>query len=191
MNAFNISKIDEIHQLLGKILSLSSPKTIKKDYDICKTINPEICSECGGQCCKRCGCHFSPNDFKEISFEFLRKEIEKGYISLDYVDGELFYENSNIFILRIRNQDTPIVDIDSKRTPCILLTENGCKLDYEHRPTGGKLLIPSDKLLGKNNHRTCQQLYSIEACCAEWKPYQKLLHSLATYFQDKDFHCSL
>ena len=44
-------------------------RSIKKDYDYSKNVNSKICSECGGECCKRCGCHFSPDDFKEISFE--------------------------------------------------------------------------------------------------------------------------
>ena len=191
MHTFNIFSIDYLHQLLDKFSFLSPTQKILKDFDISKTVNSKICSECGGQCCKRCGCHFSPNDFEEITFDFLKKEIEKGYISLDYVDRNIIYEDSDIFILRIRNQGTPIVDLDCIRTPCILLTENGCKLNYSNRPTGGKLLIPSDKLEGFFQHRACEQRYSINDCCSDWKPYQNLLQSLATYFKDKDFPCSL
>jgi len=46
--------------------------------------NLDICRECGGKCCKNMGCQFSPDDFKKISFNALKKEIEKGHISIDW-----------------------------------------------------------------------------------------------------------
>jgi len=162
-----------------------SYRGMKKDYNISRDINSEVCSECGGKCCKKCGCHFSPDDFKEISFDFLKTEMEKGYISIDYVDGEMIFEPLGIYILRARNQGFPVVDTGYKRgTPCILLTEKGCKLDYEHRPAGGRLLIPV-----KNGG--CYSNYDIEDCCYEWKPYQKILHELIEYFKDKEIPCSI
>ena len=178
-------------RMLEKILN--PERTIVKDFTDEKNVNPKICSECGGECCKRCGCHFSPDDFEEISFEFLKKELEKGYISIDYVDGEFLYQFYGIYILRMRNQDAPIVDTWYKRSPCILLTENGCKLDYEHRPTGGKLLIPSNMFYPVSGklERICRTTYGIEECCYEWRPYQKILHELVKYFKDKDFTCSI
>ena len=167
-------------------------RSIKKDYDYSKNVNSKICSECGGECCKRCGCHFSPDDFKEISFDFLKKEIEKGYISIDYVDGEVIYQSFGVYILRVRNQGAPVVDTGLERTPCILLTKKGCKLDYEHRPTGGKLLIPSSEVFGIFGEvKNCQSNYSIEDCCYEWKPHQRILRDLLEYFKDKEIRCSL
>lgn len=180
-------KLDEI------LFSTPSHRSIKKDYDIPELINAKICAECGGRCCKSCGCHFSPDDFPEISFEYLKKELEKGYISIDLVDGEIIYENTFIYILRIRNYNAPIVDTKSYfRTPCVLLTKNGCKLDYEHRPTGGKLLIPKETIsTSYGEERHCISKYDIEDCCYEWKPYQKVLHELAHYFKGKYYSCSL
>lgn len=167
-------------------------RSVEKDLDISKNVNSEICTECGGQCCKRCGCHFSPDDFKEINFDFLKKEIEKGYISIDYVDGEMIYQNIGVYILRVRNQCAPVVDFSFGQRPCILLTEKGCKLDYEHRPSGGKLLIPSNEFYGLfESKRMCASKYSIKDCCYEWKPHQKILYNLAKYFEDKEIPCSL
>ena len=181
-------------KILQGLDSIAYPKlpyrSIEKDYDNPQNVNPEICAECGGQCCKRCGCHFSPDDFEEISFEFLKKEIEKGYISIDYVDGEMIWQTIGVYILRIRNQGAPIVDEGYKRTPCILLTEKGCKLDYAHRPTGAKLLIPSDKL-SMDNERLCSSIYTIGSCCYEWQPHQRILRQLVEYFHDKEIPCSL
>lgn len=170
-------------------------RSIKKDYDISKDVNSQICSECKGKCCKMCGCHFSPDDFKEISFEYLKREIEKGYISIDYVDCEMIYENFGVYILRIRNANAPIVDTGfNRRTPCILLTDEGCKLEYKDRPSGGKLLVPSEKFFKnslKQKERYCYQKYTIENCCYEWKPHQGLIFQLIKNFEKKDIPCSL
>lgn len=193
MNAFGMNK-EEFHRWFEELMYPTLPyRSIDKDYSASKNVNNQICAECGGECCKRCGCHFSPDDFQEISFDFLKKELEKGYISIDFVDGEMIYQNFGIYILRARNKDAPIVDLGYKRSPCILLTEKGCKLDYEHRPTGGRLLIPSNKchsLFGVAERR-CNSTYSIDKCCYEWKSHQKLLHNLVEYFKDKEITCSL
>ncbi len=186
MNKYSIS------QLLKSIFRPLNRK-IEKTYDIAKNINPQICSECKGLCCKTCGCHFSPNDFDKISYKYLKKELEKGYISIDCIKGILINESSDIYFLRIRNQNAPIVDIQSKsKATCMLLTSKGCLLTYQKRPSGGKLLIPSNKF---NNYfgielRKCTQTYPIKACCIDWKPYQKILKKLCNYFCDKDFKCN-
>ena len=80
-----------------------------------------VCSSCGGYCCKRCGCHYSPDDFSEISYEYLRKEIEKGYISIDYVDREALLAKRGVYFLRVRNVEAPILDVGFRKSAtCIL-----------------------------------------------------------------------
>ena len=161
-------------------------RSIKKDYDISKNVAPLICTKCEGACCKMCGCHFSPDDFKEISFQYLKEKIEKGYIAIEDIDGEMICSDINVYILRVRNQKEPIaVETVRRRGPCILLTEYGCKLNYENRPSGGKLLIPS------NDGTSCRSKYSIRDCCYEWKPHKKLLYELYQYFKDKEIQCLL
>lgn len=185
------------------IMKIGSPKirknNIERDYDAIKNVNSEICTECGGACCKKCGCHFAPSDFKELTFEYLKREIERGYISIDCVDGEMIYQSGFFYILRVRNQGAPIVDFgyDRSRTPCSLLTKNGCKLSYDERPTGGKLLIPSEEFCFdfsfgiKEKVRKCEQKYEIETCCFEWRPYASIIGKLVQHFRDKDFSCTL
>ncbi len=59
----------DIERLIEQILfPRLDYRSRKKDYDNSKNVNAVICSKCGGECCKRCGCHFSPDDFDEISF---------------------------------------------------------------------------------------------------------------------------
>ncbi len=168
-------------------------RSIPKNYSDARNVNSEICEGCG-QCCKRCGCYFSPDDFEEISFEFLKKEIEKGYISIEFYDGEASMQNIGVYILRIRNQGRGIVDSCRKDISCILLGENGCKLDYQHRPSGGKLMIPEKKFfinsVGKKQ-RNCRMSYTIIDCCYEWLPHKRILAELVDYFKHKDIPCSL
>ena len=158
------------------------------------TTNKELCEKCGGKCCKYCGCHFSPHDFKEITYESLKREIKKGYISIEWVALNSWNEGrGGVYILRIRNKGKAIVDNDLERNPCILLTEHGCKLDYASRPLGGKLLIPYVRKEAYNNNETllCYSEYDIDACVMEWKEYQHILEQLVKYFSDKDYSCSI
>jgi len=186
--------IGEMTQILESILHPERYyQSLAKDYSNPKNFKPEICKECGGECCQRCGCEFSPDDFKEISFDFLRQEIEKGYISIDYIDRDLIYSDFGGYILRIRNQDRPIVDTGYLgRKPCILWKkEGGCKLDDNNRPSGGKLMEPSRKIDPITREHECPTTYSTRRCVYEWKRYQHILLQLKDYFQDKDFPCSL
>ena len=194
MNTFETDNLKMEKLLHGMLFPTLPYRSVPKDYSEAKNVSSEICTECGGECCKRCGCHFSPDDFQEISFEFLKGEIEKGYISIGYIDGEVTYDDFGVYFLRIRNKNSPIVDFGHSPNPCILLKENGCKLTYEQRPSGGKLLIPSAELrttIFGEQKRTCFSLYGIEKCAYEWKPHKALLYDLVQYFKDKDFLCSL
>ena len=166
--------------------------SVPKDYDVTKNININYCTQCGGECCKRCGCECSPDDFDDLSFDGLRREIEKGYISIECIKGDVIEKINDSLILRIRNKNSPIVDYVTRKTECILHTKDGCKLSYEERPSGGKLLIPSNRKEGIFfKRRCCHSSYSIEACCYEWSPHQSVLLNLAWYFIDKDFPCSI
>jgi len=111
----------------------------------------EFCNECKGHCCKSMGCHFSPNDFKELTFEALKTEIEKGFISIDAWDGNPLTDDigGRTYYLRMRNKyysdkKYNIVDF-SWGGKCILLTENGCPLEFNNRPKGGRSLKPEKK----------------------------------------------
>lgn len=160
--------------------------TINKGCEV-DNVNLDVCQKCCGVCCKRCGCHYSPNDFKEITFNYLQKEIKKGYISIEWIDGESFYSPGGVYILRARNTGMKIVDNSIERAPCILLTENGCKLSYEQRPSGGKYLIPKVK----NDTLLCYSKYDIYECCMEWREHQKVLNELVRYFKNRDYPCSV
>jgi len=33
--------------------------------------NLELCKKCGGRCCKKSGCDYIPDDFQELTFNYL------------------------------------------------------------------------------------------------------------------------
>lgn len=161
-------------------------RSVKKDYNEKKNVNSELCSICCGKCCRNYGCHFSPDDFKEISFEALKNEIEKGYIAIEFIDHWTTYSLEEGYILRSRHRGGPIVDTHGDsfgETCCILLGKDGCKLEYEKRPSGGKLLIPQIE--------RCYQEYPLKDCVYEWMPHQEVILKLIEYFEHKEIPCSL
>lgn len=152
-----------------------------------KFVNKEVCTECGGKCCKCMGCQFSPDDFKDLSFEGLKKEIDKGYISIDWWDGNPFGPEDTrdirkAYYLRIRNLNrnrtskAPIVDA-SWGGCCCLLTDTGCPFTFEERPMGAKMLMPGDTV-----EDNCKEGYSKDQCARDWYKYDDILYQLEDYY---------
>lgn len=134
----------------------------------------EACSRCKGACCKNMGCHFAPTDFKEITFDALKVEIEKGFISIDWWESD-----EPQYFLRMRHKDADIVD-PSWGGECILLTDKGCPLSFEERPLGARSLKPRD-----NDGGCCMGNYGKEECKNDWLEYDDILKQLVEYFEDR------
>lgn len=130
----------------------------------------EACKKCKGECCKTMGCHFAPTDFPEITFESLKTEIEKGYISIDWWEDEIPQ-----YYLRMRHENAPVVDA-SWGGRCILLTDEGCSLPFEKRPLGARALKP------QGNGENCRSYYTKEQCKNDWAAYDDVLKKLVAYF---------
>lgn len=64
------------------------------------------------------------------------------------------------------------------KTTCSVLTDTGCKYDYENRPSGGKNLIPSDKGFCTPNQNPIEKM-------KEWESYQKQLSKIVKIFTGK------
>ena len=152
--------------------------------------NLKVCAKCGGKCCKTAPCHYSPSDFKDLSYKAMKKVIKKtGYIAILKLPGhlcELIYEDLHVdrpdfYVLRVRTKCTGIATEAGKIADfdeCINLTPTGCKLSYDERPMGARLLIPRSK-------EKCMQLYNMEACTADWEKHQEVLRKLYKYFEKK------
>ena len=134
-----------------------------------------ICRECGGFCCKKSGCDYSPRDFDDLSINKLHEKLLEGNISIiSYLEfkrsgnGKLYAEP--FLYLRARNTDRDVVDLVSYKKRCSMLREDGCSYSFEDRPFGGRNLIP-----GKNRCIPEVDPYDI---VMEWGRYQKVLHRL-------------
>lgn len=154
---------------------------MKRQFDESKLTNEALCEKCGGQCCKKCGCSYFPEDFEfELNLDNLKSEIDKGFISID----ALFYRNSiyqkldkQIYYLRVRNNnDLTPVGINSLGV-CKRLEENHCWFSLEKRPSGGKFYIPF--------WSGCYTIYTQQEFIDSWEPYQKVLMLLIEHYEKK------
>ena len=175
--AFMSKHPDEYHQKVWKY------------YAERRNENVHICRECGGNCCKNVPCHYSPDDFEDLSYRAMKRLMkQKKYISVvrfskRIVEVSFDYEVSNaykhFYILRIRTSGTGIAaragEIEDGDL-CMMLTDKGCKLPYEMRPKGARMLIPKWE-------KRCEQLYNMDDCVHDWVYHQQLLSRLYSYFE--------
>ena len=146
----------------------------------------DCCKECKGYCCKKCGCAYYVEDFEDLSFESLKKELEKETISItsviemDKIHGQMI--NNPVLFLRVRNRKRGIIDLFSEKTRCSLLTPDGCPYSLEERPLGAMMLLP------KKDHDTlaCETLKEVNDITIEnWKKHQEVLKRLVKYYTGK------
>lgn len=150
--------------------------------DTVKNENLDICQKCGGKCCIKCGCDYSAMDFDDHSYKALLKVLSKGDKSIVAVmDFETLPNGKFIAIpflyIRARNVNRDIIDLISMKTVCSQLVENGCNYDYEHRPFGGKNLIPS-----RHEDGPCRPKESPISIVSSWAPYQKQLGKIVRQY---------
>lgn len=141
-------------------------------------VNSEICKNCGGKCCKHCGCVYSVDNFEQLTLKELKAKLEEGKTS---IISQFIVNKKNVshyLLLRARNLDRDIVDLFSIKNTCASLTPTGCSLSKEERPHGGLLFIPS-----KNND--CYGYYNNEVGYNEWINYQKVLERLVRQYTNK------
>lgn len=164
--------------------------------------NKEICSKCGGACCKSFACACSPEDFN-YDINLMKQALESGNYSIDFIrnDSSSFIHNLNgglylslnriivspdeSFIIRARNKDRPIVDILHKEYddegPCVFWSvEKGCSLSFNERPKFGRTLIPDKNF-------KCKSLFNPYEIVQEWRPYNAILFHYAIMFFDKNW----
>lgn len=101
------------------------------------------------------------------------------------VNGKL--KCTPILSLRARNTERGVVNLLSFETSCASLTEEGCYFDFEHRPSGGKHLIPK-KVISKEKgeYFDCKSDYSSLEKLDEWLPFQNALKKLVRKYTGKD-----
>ena len=61
--------------------------------------NKNICRECGGKCCKKCGCDYSTDNFQDLSMKALEEILSEGKISIVAALNIKKSKNGNKFII--------------------------------------------------------------------------------------------
>lgn len=136
--------------------------------------NKELCKTCGGYCCKKSGCDYYVEDFKDLSYKGLLNVLAEGNISIVALlkfsklkTGKLAV--TPVLYLRARNEGRDIIDLVSIKKQCSLLKEDGCSYDLKNRPSGGANLIPAG-----NKYNCFPEKDPLEAIL-KWEDYQKVL----------------
>ncbi len=139
----------------------------------------EMCKKCKGACCKQNGCVYKTTDFQDMDFYYLKEKLEKGRISISGQAAPIA-KNAWTYIpfLRARNKNAGIVDLITDGGPCINLTNNGCILTEDERPSYGLSVKPT-KIGGP-----CDKINSDDAI--NWLDYSNVLEKLIKYYTNEE-----
>lgn len=152
--------------------------------------NREMCSKCGGKCCKTYSGAYHPDDFKhELTDAWLQDLLEGNHtytdgkpilVSIDWVEGVKGGPDGRGYFLRPRHVGGDIVD-PSWGASCCHLTETGCDLPFDERPWRCRLREPSECINDKMD--TVEKRESV----VPWRLYWKILHQFYLKY-DKGTH---
>lgn len=156
-----------------------------------KNETPERCKICGGRCCKKKPCEMYPQDIfgtEEPTVERLKEFLSTDLYQIDWWEGDIEKEDDTKYedelpqIYFIRPREIEGIHMNFLYDPmfwgrCIFLTEIGCMLTWEDRPTCGKSLECSiDKLTGRPVPFDCD--YTKEGAVREWRKIQYLFENI-------------
>lgn len=103
----------------------------------------------------------------------LQKESGNMLYAIDYFN----MGGKPVFYLRMRHKCHTFIGVDAMGE-CIALSEDGCRLEEDQRPKGGRFLESSP-----DGH--CVQHYTREMMESDWKPYQKILSSIWEEYESR------
>ena len=145
--------------------------------------NKDICTKCGGKCCKKSGCDYFVSDFDLINKNRLLEILATGNVSITSALNIKMLPNGQKYIvpflyLRARNKGRDVIDLFSLKRECIMLTSTGCSYSFDNRPGGGANLIPD-----KNGN--CHPYKNPYEEMVKWAPYQSILSKLVKRYTGK------
>lgn len=147
--------------------------------------NKNMCSECGGSCCSRYPCSFSPDDFIDVDdIDYMKKILDTGFFIIDTYFS--YNPNDRVRYIRLRgskDKNTYICNDYISRNECIAHCE-GCIFDVYTRPTGGVLLIPKSD---NSKYSMCESAYSFEDKKDDWRKHQDTLNELISIYENKKY----
>lgn len=139
--------------------------------------NNDFCRKCQGQCCKDASGVYAPEDFEELTFDVLLKLYQEGKIMISHI-SEKYGNKTEGWVLKPAQEGCDSIQYEIMiKGRCKFLTDEGCSLDYYHRPRGCKLLLP-DEIAGR---KACRELYTLDKAVREWQAFQELLEGLIVH----------
>jgi len=141
---------------------------------------PEICSQCGGKCCKRLPGTAHPSDFGLPSTRRLSAALRSGRWAIDWWEGDPREDREEVkrgYWIRpaTKGKEGELYD-GSLGGKCTFLTLRGCELSPEDRPLQCRLLEPRPG--GHGNCKAHHGFTKREDALA-WEPYWDLLDNIA------------
>ena len=164
-----------------------------ENYVEIKNNESSICAKCNGYCCRHMGCELHPQDVfgKEIpTIEKLIEFLSCGLYQIDCWDGDIredmgidigendeYYYRS--YYLRPKHTNSNRLFNASWGGTCIFFEDGkGCKLDWQHRPYGGKALVA-------NEEKKCHSSYGKVKAALDWLPYHDMIEDVLDAFIER------
>lgn len=146
-----------------------------------------ICSECKGMCCVKVAGIYSPEDFKELTIDYLLEKINTGKYAIDfgYYDTGKVYKK--IKFIRPRHKfEEKIIQNDNIFGVCINWSyENGCSLSEKERPYQCLKLIPL--IDGKKCDTHPEDNADKKSMVLRWVLYQDLINEVINKLDETKF----
>lgn len=141
--------------------------------------NPEICSKCGGQCCKGLPGAAFPEDFGLPDGSLLRWALETGRWCIDWWEGDPRPGKDELhraYFVRPATKGREGVWFDASwGGECTFLTASGCSLLSENRPLNCRMLEP----MGEGARCKCHLGDSPkERAAIAWLPYHRIFEEM-------------
>ncbi len=125
-------------------------------------LSAEVCSECGGNCCKYLPGCLSPEDVGRPLLKNLVTLLETKKYAVDYWEGN----RPDYFIRAAAVNGRGVID-PSWGGRCVFYTPNGCSLSFEQRPENCRFVKP------KENGEDCQFIIETKLTYENAKDYYR------------------
>lgn len=149
-------------------------------------VKRNLCSACGGRCCKSYPGIALPSDFKKPIAKSLRTALSSGRWAIDWWEGDPRVGRdklSQVYFVRpaVFGKEGALTDA-SWGGRCTFLGENGCQLPLQERPTDCHELEPV-KSLNWNNPECISHGKGKREKVVCWLRYQALIQEIINELQ--------
>jgi len=135
---------------------------------------PEICTKCGGKCCKNYPGGATPEDFEApdelVMYNKIVEALKSGRWTIDWVGTG----DARLYFIRpaIKGKEYSTFD-HAYEGECTFLTSKGCELKFQERPEACRMLVP------KRGEPCDNQGYTRRFIATCWEKYQELILNCA------------